>query len=229
MPPPAFSTSVGTSTSFAVTRRVGVPLLALGKGCGGSTGGNCCALKVEEPRRNARNAGRKRRKEEDLMREKTPGSIIACSIELLGHSRPAGWLDCPVQRTASRGRRHSSGSFMDFAVDSAGPGQVAQKLPTRGPGKIQDVLCGQRFRPHAGVGLNSPAHIFAPPRSQPVAARRIPDKTNRSEQRFSFCIEYRRPGPQSLPIPLAWKATTIPARQVHCVPFTGTKRIGTVN
>ncbi len=44
MPPPCgFSTSVGTSTSFVVTRIVGDATLTPGIGFGGSIGGNCCA------------------------------------------------------------------------------------------------------------------------------------------------------------------------------------------
>ena len=46
MPPPRFSTSVGTSTSLVVTRRVvvgGGLGCAPGIGSGGSTGGICCA------------------------------------------------------------------------------------------------------------------------------------------------------------------------------------------
>ena len=69
-----------------------------------------------------------------------------------------------------------------FAVKAVHPSQVAQELPARDPEKAQYLTHRQRLGGHAGVGLYPPAHAFAPPGSQPMAASRIPHESNRSEQ-----------------------------------------------
>jgi hypothetical protein len=85
-----------------------------------------------------------------------------------------------------------------LALEAACPGEKAQQLPARGPDKAHNAFRGQSFRTHAGVGLYAPTQIIASPWSQPMAASRIPDKTERSQQGVSFSIEYRRPGRQSV-------------------------------
>jgi len=76
--------------------------------------------------------------------------------------------------------------LVHFAIQPPNPSQIRQKLPTRDPDKGKYVLCCQLFCPLAGVGFYPPAKILATPGSQPVAARRIPQKSYWSKQCVSL-------------------------------------------
>ncbi len=94
--------------------------------------------------------------------------------------------------------RAASSPLACLALQPVSPGEETQQLPARGPHKAHHVLGRQGLGPLAGVGLHPPAQVFASPRSQPMAASRIPDKTEWSQQGVSFSFEYRRPGCQSV-------------------------------
>src|ERR1017187_5632082 len=75
MPPPFFSTSVGTSTSLVVTRSVGAPLcVLLGIGFGGSGGGSCCAPANPAVNNIVTNASAAMREKPRYMPDSTPDS-----------------------------------------------------------------------------------------------------------------------------------------------------------
>ncbi len=70
------------------------------------------------------------------------------------------------------------------------PDQKAHELPAHGPHKTKHLCRGQRLGPLPRVGLHPPAQVLAPPRSQPVSARCIPDKAECANQEGSFPLKY---------------------------------------
>jgi len=80
--------------------------------------------------------------------------------------------------SAPEGRAATTLSVLSrLALHLPRPAQKAQKLPPLRPQKSKHIPGGQRLGAPAGVGLHPPAQIFAPPRRQPVAARRIPQES----------------------------------------------------
>jgi len=97
---------------------------------------------------------------------------------------------CAIRRTAPgfgfRAAFSRSNPLTNFAIQPACPCQKTQKLPPRVPYKSQHLAGRQRLGALPGIGFNPPAQILAPPWRQPMAASRIPDKTERRQQEFSF-------------------------------------------
>lgn len=88
---------------------------------------------------------------------------------------------------------------MHFAIQPVCPSQKAQQLPARGPYKTKNLSCSQRLSLLAGVSLDAPAQVLAPPRRQPMAACRIPHESNGCQQIVPFHTKYSRPAPRTAP------------------------------
>jgi len=78
-----------------------------------------------------------------------------------------------------------------LALKLSRPRQKSQQFPTLGPHESEHRTRRQCLGFLARVGLDAPAQKLAPPRSQPVAPRRIPQKPQRSKQGESSCPQYR--------------------------------------
>jgi hypothetical protein len=79
--------------------------------------------------------------------------------------------------------------FPRLALHPPRPQQKTQQFPPRFPEKTQYTSSRQRFGPYAGECLHTPAQILAAPRPQPVAARCIPDESDRRKQTLSLSSE----------------------------------------
>ena len=64
----------------------------------------------------------------------------------------------------------------------AGPEEEAEEFPLGVPHEGEDVAGAEGFSGLAGVGLDSPAKVFAAPRREAVAARGVPDELECAEQ-----------------------------------------------
>ena len=90
--------------------------------------------------------------------------------------------------------RIESDLLVDLPIQTARPEEKAQEFPARAPDKTHDLSRSQGFSFLTGIRLYPPPQVLAPPGSEAMAARRIPDKTNRSEQDVFLRFEYRRTG-----------------------------------
>jgi hypothetical protein len=176
-----------------VTRKVVVSDCALGMGCGGSTGGNCCEAAAGNHVASAQRARRR------VIR-------ISCQKELQGQVAVAGYslimdkkakIVQAIVRCADEIRSESAAEFIRSSASRARAGRSRQEnsiVPSARPRQSSMMLLVvRRLRTLTGVGLYTPAQIFASPWSQPMAASCIPDKSERSQQGVSFCVKYRRP------------------------------------
>jgi hypothetical protein len=73
-----------------------------------------------------------------------------------------------------------SDPFVDVPIEAARPQEKTQKFPARVPYKTHDFSESQGLSFLAGVRLYPPSQILTPPWSEAIAARCIPNKTNRS-------------------------------------------------
>src|SRR5579859_8069982 len=145
MPPPCgFSTSVGTRTSFVVTRIVGSFVREPGIACGGSTGGNCCACAIPMQNKNT-DAASATLMCTNFILNKTPVSVI-------GNLAPE-----PSRPSGAPSMRSMGGKVRTNQRHADQPG--AQVSPLR-PGKAQTLRCHTlQFGAHpcaAWVGQHEP-------------------------------------------------------------------------
>ena len=190
IPPLPFSTSVGTRTSVAVTRKVVVSDCALGIGCGGSAGGNCCEAAAGN---HIASVQRARRGNSNLMPERTPRGKcrLPADPRLRARTRIIEQR-AEVQTKSVDLMRLNSPVLPGVAFEPASPSKKTQKFPARGPDEAHHAFGGESLCALAGVSLNTPAEILASPGSQPMAASCIPDKSERSQHGESFSFKYRR-------------------------------------
>lgn len=63
----------------------------------------------------------------------------------------------------------------------AGPEEEGQEFPLGVPHEGEDVAGAEGFGRLAGVGLDTPAEVFAAPGREAVAAGGVPDELERAE------------------------------------------------
>lgn len=77
------------------------------------------------------------------------------------------------------------------AFDLPRPTKKAKQLSLFSPEQIPEIARADRIRTLTRIGLEPPSQIGAPPRSQPVTARRVPQKSDLFAHRSPQKLKYR--------------------------------------